>query len=44
MAAKPDPRHIQVWVRHASATHEDAWRERLAFLGTGLVIHLRPGT
>jgi ribosomal protein L11 methyltransferase len=24
--------------------HEDAWRERLAFLGTGLVIHIRPGT
>jgi ribosomal protein L11 methyltransferase len=44
MAAKPDPRHIQRWVRRASAAHEDAWRERLAFLGTGLVIHLRPGT
>ncbi len=44
MAATPDPRHIQRWVRHASAAHEDAWRERLAFLGTGLVIHIRPGT
>jgi ribosomal protein L11 methyltransferase len=44
MAAKPEPRHIQRWVRHASAAHEDAWRERLAFLGTGLVIHIRPGT
>lgn len=32
------------WVRHASSGHEDAWRERLAFLGTGLVMHSRPGT
>ena len=38
------PRHVKRWVRHASAGHEDAWRERLAFLGTGLVIHSRPGT
>jgi ribosomal protein L11 methyltransferase len=38
------PRHVRRWVRHASAAHEDAWRERLAFLGTGLVIHSRPGT
>lgn len=40
------PRHIRRWVRHASATQEDedAWRERLAFLGAGLVIHGRPGT
>jgi ribosomal protein L11 methyltransferase len=37
------PRHVPRWVRHASAGHEDAWRERLAFLGTGLVIHSRPG-
>lgn len=37
-------RHVERWVRHASAGHEDAWRERLAFLGTGLVIHSRPGT
>ena len=32
------------WVRNASVDHEDAWRERLAFLGTGLVVHTRPGT
>lgn len=38
------PRHVERWVRHASAGSEDAWRERLAFLGTGLVIHSRPGT
>ena len=38
------PRHVPRWVRHVSAAHEDAWRERLAFLGTGLVIHSRPGT
>ena len=44
MAEKSSPRHIQRWVRHASKVHEDAWRERLAFLGTGLVIHIRPGT
>jgi ribosomal protein L11 methyltransferase len=44
MPEKSTPRHIQRWVRHASAAHEDAWRERLAFLGTGLVIHIRPGT
>ena len=44
MAEKSSPRHIQRWVRHASKAHEDAWRERLAFLGTGLVIHIRPGT
>jgi len=43
MAEKSSPRHIQRWVRHASKVHEDAWRERLAFLGTGLVIHIRPG-
>lgn len=38
------PRHVPRWVRHVSSAHEDAWRERLAFLGTGLVIHSRPGT
>ena len=42
-AARP-PRHVWCWVRHASSTHEDAWRERLAFLGSDLVIHARPGT
>jgi ribosomal protein L11 methyltransferase len=31
------------WVRHASARHEDAWRERLSVLGPDLVIHGRPG-
>jgi ribosomal protein L11 methyltransferase len=42
---KPNaPRHVPRWVRHVSSAHEDAWRERLAFLGTGLVIHSRPGT
>lgn len=31
------------WVRNASSKHEDAWRERLAFLGPGcLVVHGRP--
>jgi ribosomal protein L11 methyltransferase len=35
---------VNRWVRHASSAHEDAWRERLAFLGTGLVILSRPGT
>jgi ribosomal protein L11 methyltransferase len=45
MKAKSSPRHIWRWVRHASATHEDAWRERLAFLGgANLVVHTRPGT
>lgn len=44
MAKARTPRHVQRWVRHASAAHEDAWRERLAFLGTGLVIHARPRT
>lgn len=37
------PRRVRRWVRHAPAVHEDAWRERLAFLGTGLVVHGRPG-
>ena len=32
-------------MRNASAAHEDAWRERLAFLGpANLVVHTRPGT
>lgn len=45
MKAKASPRHIWRWVRHASANHEDAWRERLAFLGgANLVVHARPGT
>jgi len=44
MAKARTSRHIARWVRHASAAHEDAWRERLAFLGTGLVIHARPRT
>jgi ribosomal protein L11 methyltransferase len=39
-----NPRTVQRWVRHASARHEDAWRERLAFLGTGLAVLGRPGT
>ena len=38
------PRHVPRWVRHVSSAHEDAWRERLAFLGPGLVVHSRPGT
>ena len=38
------PRHLPRWVRHVSSAHEDAWRERLAFLGPGLVMHGRPGT
>ena len=37
-------RHVPRWVRHVSSAHEDAWRERLAFLGPGLVMHSRPGT
>ena len=44
MAKVRSPRHIRRWVRHASATHEEAWRERLAVAGTGLVVHSRPGT
>jgi len=44
MKSKPTPHHVRRWVRHASSTHEDAWRERLASLGTGLVVHGRPGT
>jgi ribosomal protein L11 methyltransferase len=45
MKAKAFPRHIWRWVRIASATHEDAWRERLAFLGeANLIVHTRPGT
>jgi ribosomal protein L11 methyltransferase len=43
MTSKPAPRHVRRWVRHASAHHEDAWRERLSFLGTGLVSLARPG-
>jgi len=43
MTSKPASRHIRRWVRHASAHHEDAWRERLSFLGTGLVTLARPG-
>ncbi|MDA0292953.1 MAG: 50S ribosomal protein L11 methyltransferase [Verrucomicrobia bacterium] len=43
MTSKPAPRHVRRWVRHASAHHEDAWRERLSFLGTGLVTLARPG-
>lgn len=39
-----NPRRVTRWVRHASAGHEDAWRERLAFLGTGVVVLGRPGT
>ena len=38
------PRHVTRWVRHASSGHEDAWRERLSFLGTALVVHSRPGS
>lgn len=38
------PRHVRRWVRNVSSAHEDAWRERLAFLGTGLVVLSRPGT
>lgn len=38
------PRHVRRWVRHVSSAHEDAWRERLAFLGTSLVVLSRPGT
>lgn len=37
------PRHVQRWVRHVPVGHEDAWRERLALLGTGLVVLGRPG-
>lgn len=45
MKAKATPRSVWRWVRHASAAHEDAWRERLAFLGeANLVVHARPGT
>jgi ribosomal protein L11 methyltransferase len=44
MANVRSQRHIRRWVRHVSAAHEDAWRERLAFVGTGLVVHSRPGT
>jgi Ribosomal protein L11 methylase len=40
---KPAARHVRRWVRRASTHHEDAWRERLAFLGTGLVSLARPG-
>ena len=43
MKTKPAARHVRRWVRHASAHHEDAWRERLVFLGTGLVSLARPG-
>jgi ribosomal protein L11 methyltransferase len=39
-----NPRHVQRWIRHVSAGHEDAWRERLAFLGTGLAVLARPGS
>ena len=38
------PRHVPRWVRHVSSAHEDAWRERLTFLGPSLVLHSRPGT
>jgi len=39
-----NPRHVRRWVRHVSSAHEDEWHERLAFLGTGLVVLARPGT
>lgn len=45
MTVARTPRHAWRWVRHASSRHEDAWRERLAFLGPGnLVVHGKPGT
>lgn len=41
--ARRPSRHVWRWVRHAAARHEDAWRERLSFFGTGLVVLGRPG-
>lgn len=32
------------WVRHVSAAHEDAWRERLADAGPALAVTGRPGS
>lgn len=43
MATSVTPTQVWRWVRHASARHEDAWRERLTCLGSGLVIYARPG-
>jgi len=36
------PRYVWRWIRHATAHHEDAWRERLSFLAGNLVVHGRP--
>jgi len=41
-AVRP-PRHVWRWKRRAAAHHEQAWRERLSFLGSDLVVHGRPG-
>ena len=43
-AARQPPRHVWRWVRHAAAHHEEAWRERLSFFGSGLVVLGRPRT
>lgn len=37
------PGHVWRWVRHASARHEDSWRERLSLFGAALAIHGKPG-
>jgi len=43
-SAARTPRHVWRWVRHAAAHHEEAWRERLSFFGSDLVVLGRPGT
>jgi len=44
MPSRSAPRLVRRWVRRASATHEEAWRAKLAFLGPSVVIHSRPGS
>lgn len=41
--ARRPSRHVWRWVRHVAANHEDAWRERLSFFGSDLVVLGRPG-
>lgn len=43
MKPAPLPPSSWRWVRHASARHEDAWRERLSAFGPSLAVAGRPG-
>jgi ribosomal protein L11 methyltransferase len=43
MGKTRSPRHVRRWVRRAPSAQEEAWRQRLAVAGAGLVVHSRPG-